>query len=77
MTASSVEPVSAASIVVRYTSLIVAISARACSGTGPAAVGTGPARPTSDGTSTNINQSGLEGLWGACVVYVAPVASAR
>ena len=42
-TASSAEPVSAASIVVRSTSLMVETSACACGGVGPIATGTGPA----------------------------------
>ena len=51
-TAISVEPLSAASIVVRSTSLIAATSACACGGVGPIATGTGPLRPTIAGTST-------------------------
>ena len=56
-TASSAEPLSAASIVVRSTSLIAVTSAWACAGTGPTATGTGPVRPTMQGTSTTARSS--------------------
>ena len=55
--ASSAEPLSAARIVVRSTSLTVATSARACAGTSPIATGTGPAAPTTQGTSTTARSS--------------------
>ena len=56
-TASSREPVSAASIVVRSTSLMAVTSACACGGVGPIATGTGPLRPTMHDTSTTARSS--------------------
>src|SRR4051794_1556160 len=56
-TASSLEPVRAAWIVALSTALTVSISARAWSGTSPAASGRGPERSTSAGTSTTARAS--------------------